>query len=159
MLADWIGSNQDWFPYHEPVDDLRMYWEDARKRASGAVEQAGILSAGMGRRLSYGDLIGTKATASPMQEWASKTDLPSGPALFLIEDETGSGKTEAATMLAHRLMQSGQAAGFVCLSADHGDGECHVRSPSKSLPAALRTRRRTVRGAGPRCSGDARDVS
>ena len=112
VLADWIGSNQDWFPYHEPVDDLRMYWEDARKRASGAVEQAGILSAGMGRRLSYGDLIGTKATASPMQEWASKTDLPSGPALFLIEDETGSGKTEAATMLAHRLMQSGQAAGL-----------------------------------------------
>ena len=112
VLADWIGSNQDWFPYQEPVEDLRAYWEDARKRASAAVEQAGILPAGIGRRLSYGDLIGTKATASPMQEWASKTDLPSGPALFLIEDETGSGKTEAATMLAHRLMLSGQVAGL-----------------------------------------------
>ena len=112
VLADWIGSNQDWFPYQEPVEDLRMYWEDARTRASAAVEQAGILPARIGRRLSYGDLIGTKATASPMQEWASKTDLPSGPALFLVEDETGSGKTEAATMLAHRLMQSGQAAGL-----------------------------------------------
>ena len=112
VLADRIGSNQDWFPYQEPVEDLRMYWEDARTRASVALDQAGILPAGIGRRLSYGDLIGTEVTARPMQEWASKTDLPSGPALFLIEDETGSGKTEAATMITHRLMKSGQGAGL-----------------------------------------------
>ena len=35
-----------------------------------------------------------------------------GPALFLIEDETGSGKTEAALMLAHRLMASDAADGL-----------------------------------------------
>ena len=28
VLADWIGSNQEWFPYCEPVQDLETYWND-----------------------------------------------------------------------------------------------------------------------------------
>ena len=47
-----------------------------------------------------------------MQDWAGKVDLPAGPALFMIEDETGSGKTEAALMLAHRLMVACRADGL-----------------------------------------------
>ena len=47
-----------------------------------------------------------------MQRWAQAVDLPEGPALFTIEDETGSGKTEAALMLAHRLMAAGKADGI-----------------------------------------------
>ena len=47
-----------------------------------------------------------------MQRWAQAVDLPKGPALFMIEDETGSGKTEAALMLAHRLMAAGKADGL-----------------------------------------------
>ena len=38
--------------------------------------------------------------------------MPAGPALFMIEDETGSGKTEAALMLAHRLMAAHRAEGL-----------------------------------------------
>ncbi len=29
MLADWIGSNQRWFPYREPSEDLESYWRGA----------------------------------------------------------------------------------------------------------------------------------
>ena len=47
-----------------------------------------------------------------MQQWVRDVALPDGPALFVIEDETGSGKTEAALMLAHRLMRSGRAEGL-----------------------------------------------
>ena len=47
-----------------------------------------------------------------MQRWAREAELPDGPALFLIEDETGSGKTEAALMLAHRLIARGAADGL-----------------------------------------------
>ena len=57
------------------------------------------------------DLLGAGTPPSPMQEWARSVELPAGPALFMIEDETGSGKTEAALMLAHRLMQCGTPGG------------------------------------------------
>ena len=112
VLADWIGSNQDWFPYQGPVQDLDAYWRCTRKRAKRAVAQSGVLPAAIGKSLQYADLIGADALPSPMQEWARSVELPSGPALFMIEDETGSGKTEAALMLAHRLMKSGRADGL-----------------------------------------------
>ena len=47
-----------------------------------------------------------------MQRRVQEIELPPGPALFLIEDETGSGKTEGALMLAHRLMASKAADGL-----------------------------------------------
>lgn len=112
VLADWIGSSQTWFPYCEPVQDLDAYWQYARGRAESAVAEAGVLPAPVGDRLRYSDLIGREVSPTPMQKWAETADLPHGPALFMIEDETGSGKTEAALMLAHRLMISGRADGL-----------------------------------------------
>ena len=112
VLADWIGSNQNWFPYQEPNPDLDAYWRDARERAAQAVEDAGVMPAGVGAHLEYDDLLDAGTAPSPMQEWARSVELPAGPALFMIEDETGSGKTEAALMLAHRLMQSGGVEGL-----------------------------------------------
>src|SRR5690606_33794531 len=38
--------------------------------------------------------------------------LPDGPVLAVIEDETGAGKTEAALILAHRMMQAGKGRGI-----------------------------------------------
>ena len=112
VLADWIGSNQDWFPYRKPNQDLDSYWRGAHERAARAIEDAGVLPAGVGGRLEFDDLIGAGTAPSPMQEWARSVELPAGPVLAMIEDETGSGKTEAALMLAHRLMQSGHAEGL-----------------------------------------------
>ena len=115
VLADWIGSNQEWFPYRAPesFQDLgRYYWNHARERADRAIEQAGVLPADASDQVDYDDLLDPPAVPSPMQEWARSVELPAGPALFMIEDETGSGKTEAALMLAHRLMASGRADGL-----------------------------------------------
>ena len=112
VLADWIGSKQEWFPYCEPIQDLQAYWNHAREQAKGAVEASGVLPAESNNHLDYGALIGADATPTPMQDWAKCVELPDGAALFMIEDETGSGKTEAALMLAHRLMASGQADGL-----------------------------------------------
>lgn len=111
VLADWIGSDQKWFPYQEPAP-VETYWRRAQERAASAIEQADVLPASASRHLNYRDLIGAAAAPSPMQEWAQTVQLPDGPALFLIEDETGSGKTEAALMLAHRLMATGRADGL-----------------------------------------------
>ena len=110
VLADWIGSNQRWFPYILPTSDLKEYWIQTQDRAMVAVREAGILPVKHSREVHYEDLVGKKGVIpSPMQSWAMTVDIPKGGALFLIEDETGSGKTEAALVLAHRLMQSGTA--------------------------------------------------
>ena len=122
VLADWLGSNQQWFPYESRsafaledggsgAVDLQRYWREAQAKAAHALEDSGVLPASTRRFLAYGDLI-ADARPSPMQKWAQSVDLPLGPALFVIEDETGSGKTEAAVMLAHRLMAAGKAEGI-----------------------------------------------
>ena len=49
---------------------------------------------------------------SPVQAFAETAPLPDGPTLTIIEDVTGSGKTEAALTLAHRLMAMGRANGL-----------------------------------------------
>ena len=114
VLADWLGSSQDWFPYSEPGDftSLGAYWDKAQRRADRAVAESGVLPAGAAVDLDYAALFESDAAPSPMQEWARTVDIPPGPALFLIEDETGSGKTEAALMLAQRLMAAGRAEGL-----------------------------------------------
>ena len=112
VLADWIGSKQEWFPYCEPGRDLEAYWSYTRKQAKRAVEEAGVLPTVINSHLEYKALIGADASPSPMQDWAKSVELPDGPALFMIEDETGTGKTEAALMLAQRLMASGRANGL-----------------------------------------------
>lgn len=112
VLADWVGSKQEWFPYCEPAQDLEAYWRYTQKRAVSAVEKAGVLPAESNSHLDYGALIGADTSPTPMQAWARTVELPDGPTLFMIEDETGSGKTEAALMLAHRLMASGRMDGL-----------------------------------------------
>ena len=113
VLSDWVGSKVEWFPYQDPahVSDLTCYWHSANERAKQALHKSGVLPARPRTKgLSYGDLL--KGEPSPMQRWAHSVDLPEGPALFMIEDETGSGKTEAALMLAHRLVAAGKADGL-----------------------------------------------
>ena len=116
VLADWIGSNQEWFSYCAPdgFKDLHEYWFHTRDQANRAIEEAGILPAPMltAASIGYDALIGEDARPSPMQNWVKCVGLPTGPSLFIIEDETGSGKTEAALMLTHRLMAEGRADGL-----------------------------------------------
>ena len=78
------------------IGTTRENERSARSRTQGYCRRMSVGS------LDYGNLIGARTTPSPMQEWARAVELPAGPALFMIEDETGSGKTEAAVMLAHR---------------------------------------------------------
>ena len=121
VLADWLGSNQEWFPYQRREDfamegddgrevDLDRYWTEAQAKAARALAESGVLPCPTRERLRFSDLIGQ--APSPMQQWAQSVELPAAPALFVIEDETGSGKTEAAVMLAHRLMAAGKARGI-----------------------------------------------
>jgi CRISPR-associated endonuclease/helicase Cas3 len=104
--ADWIGSNADWFPAVPPGPSAADYLADARTRAAQAVARAGILAPPATGATLY-DL-----TLRPMQAACASTPLPEGPMLALIEDETGAGKTEAALILAQRMMVAGKGSGL-----------------------------------------------
>ncbi|MEO1200033.1 MAG: CRISPR-associated helicase Cas3', partial [Pseudomonadota bacterium] len=108
-VADWIGSNAEWFPATAAGPCISDYWEQTQARADTALEQSGVNSASPSHR-DTASLFNYPAF-SPMQRAALNTSLPAGPTLSVIEDATGSGKTEAALILAHRMMQAGRAEG------------------------------------------------
>ena len=104
--ADWIGSNTDWFPPCRPGPTVADYLSGARERAALAVAAAGLsVPAAADGALFDFDL-------RPMQRAAAGVVLTDGPMLAVIEDETGVGKTEAALILAQRMMVAGKGRGL-----------------------------------------------
>ncbi len=110
-LADWLGSNAHYFRYVTEPQPLERYWQTcALPRAREALTSSGLVDHARavpfpGFQEEFG------FTPSPLQSWASSVTLADGPQLFLLEDITGSGKTEAALTLTHRLLAAGQADG------------------------------------------------
>jgi CRISPR-associated endonuclease/helicase Cas3 len=111
-LADWMGSSQTWFPYCAPKLSLADYWEQvALPRARDAIRVAGIVPAARAQSLTYSQMTGDRDfSPTPMQQWV--LDAPIAQGLYLIEDSTGAGKTEAAVMLAYRMVAAGLADGL-----------------------------------------------
>jgi CRISPR-associated endonuclease/helicase Cas3 len=117
VLADWIGSNETWFPYQRGAKTLAKYWPEACQRAQLAVAMAGIDPIAPSAVSPRALLLGGD-TATPMQDFVSGVSLgpADAPSLVIIEDQTGSGKTEAALILTHRLMVEKNARGvFIAL--------------------------------------------
>lgn len=114
-LADWVGSRQEWFPYVSQAavaDPAAYFWTLALPRAAAALGAAGLAHARPGAFHGLRRLFPAVAALSPVQRWAEQAILPDGPVLAVIEDLTGSGKTEAAITLAHRLLAAGRAHGI-----------------------------------------------
>jgi CRISPR-associated endonuclease/helicase Cas3 len=115
VLADWLGSNTRFFPYDVQERPLNDFWRDiALSQAQRAIEAAGVLPqpAAQGSRLQ--DIFTRERipVLTPLQAWADTNELPAGPQLYLLEDVTGAGKTEAALTLAYRLMAQDEAGGI-----------------------------------------------
>jgi len=104
--ADWIGSNQEWFPAQYSDLGFDAYLREARVKARAAVSAAGMATTPVSTdRLFDFEL-------RPMQQAAQDIPLPEGPCLAIIEDETGAGKTEAALLLSQRMLAAGKGLGL-----------------------------------------------
>ena len=115
VLADWLGSNTDFFPYCADSDDalpLSRYWSQANEKAVRALSASGVLPTSRTIPLHFGDFFPNIPSLSPLQEWTAGIEIPERPQIYLLEDVTGAGKTEAAILLAHRLIAAGRAEGF-----------------------------------------------
>lgn len=112
VLADWLGSNIDYFPYRDQPCDLQVYWPQAQAAAACALAATELMPCIPSHEQTVAELFGWQgASLTPLQHWAQHVELANGPQLYLLEDVTGAGKTEAALMLAHRLMATGHAGG------------------------------------------------
>ncbi|OGG98789.1 MAG: CRISPR-associated helicase Cas3' [Candidatus Lambdaproteobacteria bacterium RIFOXYD1_FULL_56_27] len=110
QLADWLGSSIDFFPFESGWVDLEDYRQRARLLARRAVEQAGLTDSAKTKGQGTQGLFGF--APNPMQAWAERVSLSPGANLLILENLTGSGKTEAALVLCHRLMGEQGADGF-----------------------------------------------
>lgn len=113
ILCDWIGSGAHHFAYHTEARPLQDYLASIRESAERAVAESGVVPTAP---RTFGGLAGIFPTIamspSPLQRAAVEAGLGEGPRLFVMEDLTGSGKTEAGLVLAQRLLCAGRADGI-----------------------------------------------
>ena len=112
ILSDWLGSNQSIFTYQTEPQPLADYWTiKALPNAKNAISTAAFnpIKANPFNSIQQQFDFITKPT--PLQTHAQYLELAPGPQLFILEDVTGAGKTEAAMVLVHRLMSERNLAG------------------------------------------------
>lgn len=112
VLADWLGSNQDYFNYCDKPKELNVYWREIAlekaKEAIGALPKTPEINTFQ----SIENLFPFIKQPTPLQYYATTEPLTEQPQLFILEDVTGAGKTEAALILTQRLMAQGLADGL-----------------------------------------------
>jgi CRISPR-associated endonuclease/helicase Cas3 len=136
VLSDWLGSNQDFFPYHTESMPLPQYWEEcALPQAEKILQASGVIPLAS-KKHSLSELFNYLQPPTPLQNQAAEIALADG--LFILEDVTGSGKTEAALMLAHRLIGAGLADGvYMALPTMATSNAMFGRIEEKSLHQAF----------------------
>ena len=111
-LADWIGSNEAWFPFCDVPGE--GYLDVARQSARRAVAEIGLDISGQRGTLpgglpSFPRLFGFDPNAI---QQAAALDTPLDEQLVVVESETGSGKTEAALWRFARMYERGLVDGL-----------------------------------------------
>ncbi len=111
-LADWLGSNRDYFAFNATPMALADYWHHhALPAAARALEAAAIDPIDSAATLSAQALFDFIDQPTPLQREAAAQTPDAAPRLYLIEEVTGAGKTEAAFILLNRLLAAGAAHG------------------------------------------------
>lgn len=110
ICSDWISSDE-WFENLDGVDD-QEYLKIARNIAASAISEIGISETKLPDVRKMEDLFPyiTASSARPMQKAVS--ELKEVPCFAILEDLTGSGKTEAAVYLASRMQKQYEKHGF-----------------------------------------------
>ncbi len=144
-LADWIGSNETWFPFiDEPRDD---YMDKARQRARETIRKVGLDLAEQRGEFpkalpEFADLFDIPGAAQANAIQIAAIETPMDESLVIIESETGSGKTEAALWRFARMYEAGLVDGlYFALPTRAAASQLHgrvTRFVERTFPAAHR---------------------
>lgn len=102
VFCDWLASGQA--PLKTEIVPLAQYWQDALSVARSAIASLGLLPHTVSKKGGMEHLFPNIKMPTPLQKIVSVLPLGDGPQMFIIEEPTGTGKTEAGTVLAHRIM-------------------------------------------------------
>lgn len=113
VISDWLGSNEQFFPFCSQPMALDEYWSNhAKLKAEKAIATLPTASP-ITPFSDIKNLFPFIEKPTPLQQQALTCQLSdNGAELFIMEDVTGAGKTEASMILAHRLMTAKKAQGI-----------------------------------------------
>ncbi|MDF7680127.1 CRISPR-associated helicase Cas3' [Enterobacteriaceae bacterium ESL0689] len=112
VLADWIGSASHFFPRVARQMSVEVYWQQALAQAERAITVF-PRPAAVAPFAGFHALFPFIQHPTPLQQKVLDLTINHhGPQLFILEDVTGAGKTEAALTLTHRLMAADKAQGL-----------------------------------------------
>ncbi|MBV9852109.1 MAG: CRISPR-associated helicase Cas3' [Armatimonadetes bacterium] len=135
VLADWIASNHEQYPYHDNtrLDDSlspRQYWRAAQREAKIAVARLELTAppAAGPEPPAFND-IWPGFTVRAVQRAVEEAALSGvGPGLAIIEAPMGEGKTEAAVYLAEYWnRRTGRAGLYFALPTQATSNQMHKR--------------------------------
>ncbi len=140
VAADWIGSNTSWFPFGSRPWHFVDALAQSRRFASRALERSG-LNPPRPAPMESGLFAGlTLSALRPMQQAAMTVELDKGPQLVVLEDSTGTGKTEAALILTHRMIAAGKARGLYFALPTMATSDAMFKRMRKAATALFETR-------------------
>lgn len=112
VLADWLGSSLSAEQYRSDEIPLDEYWfKKALPQAEQIVSAVNLTPTRCAPFAGIRHLFPFIEQPTPLQEWSTSVAVNDQPQLFIFEDVTGAGKTEAAVTLCHRLLTAGAADG------------------------------------------------
>lgn len=115
VLSDWLGSNSEYFEFVDSTQTLPSYWENsALPAAVDAVQSSGIVGGFSQAPIEFTGFstLYRDYEATPLQATCDHVALHAEPQLYILEDVTGAGKTEAAMVLTQRLIAARQCHGM-----------------------------------------------
>ncbi len=104
-VCDWIGSNEEYFPYQSESVPTDKYWQQALEQARTALREIGWHRwPASPMETSFEEMFGLSPNDFQDKAMQYLDSLTGMPRLVLVEYLTGGGKTELALYLADRLM-------------------------------------------------------